>query len=142
MKTSMATSTPSVDSHHAADIPSDNTTVALLSYNIGITNKDVQGQGWAKSGGKRLRLKSDIEKIFTNQHGIQIALISEFGNMVDRLSTAEAIFLGIITELGLTNIQVFANAPYVALIDTMCWRVILCELIGNLCEKKSSSFSD
>ena len=67
--------------------------------------------------------------------------------MLDELShssggshtTAEGIFEDIIADLGLTHIQVKANAPYVALIDTTCWRVIKCELIGNLCDKKKSS---
>ena len=122
----MAASSPSVDSHHAAHISSDNTTVALVSYNVGIVNKEVKGQGWAKTGGKRLQLKSDVQKIFKNQHGIQIALISEMGNMIDKLSdssgdshpTAKGIFEGIIADLDLPHIQVRANEPYVALIDT------------------------
>ena len=147
----MAAMHPSVDSHHAAHISSDNTTVALMSYNVGITNKEVKSQGWAKAGGKRLKLNSDVQKIFKNQHGIQIALISEMGSMLNKLShssggshlTAQEIFEDIIAELNLTHIQVNANAPYVALIDTTCWRVTNCELIGNLCDKKnSSSFSN
>ena len=131
-----------VDSHHAADISSDNTTVALMSYNVGIQNKEVRSNGWAKSAGTRLKLKSDIEKIFRNQHGIQTALLCEIGRMWDKLSsggshpTAQEIFEGIIAELGLTHIQVNADEPYVALIDTRCWSVRYCLLIGDLCDKK------
>ena len=50
----MAAASASVDSHHAAHISSDNTTVALVSYSIGILNNEVKGQGWAKTGGKPL----------------------------------------------------------------------------------------
>ena len=48
MQTSMAASSPSADSHHAADIPSHDTTVALLSYNIGLLNKEVKRQMMGK----------------------------------------------------------------------------------------------
>ena len=37
MQTAMATANSSVDSHHAAEIAGQSTTVALVSYNIGIT---------------------------------------------------------------------------------------------------------
>ena len=121
MQTSMHASSSSVDSHHAALISSDNTTIALMSYDVGLFNKEVQSQIWAKTGRKRLKLKSDVQKIFKNQHGIQIALISEMGNMLDKLShssggshpTPEAIF-----------------------------ESINCELIDNLCDEKNSSFSN
>ena len=96
----MAASSRSAASHHAAHISSENTTVALVSYNVGINNDEVKSKGWAKTGGKLLKLKSDIEKIFKSHHGIQIVLISEMGNMLDKLShssggsrpTPEAIF--------------------------------------------------
>ena len=140
----MAASSPSVDPHHAAHISSDNTTVALVSYNVGILNSEVKSKGWAEKGEKRQKLMSDVEKIFKNEHGIQIALISEMGNMLDKLShssggshpTAEGIFEGIIADLNLKHIQVKANTPYVALLDTTYWRAKTCELIGNLCDKK------
>ena len=139
----MAASSTSVVSHHAADISSATTTVVLVSYNVEIPNIEVTGQGWAKPGGKQLKLKSDVEKIFKNRHGIHIALFSEVGNMLVRLShstgdshpTAQEMFEGIVADLNLTHIQVKANEPYVALIDTTWWRAITCKLIGNLCDK-------
>ena len=118
MQTSMAASSHSADSHHATHNSPDNTTVPLMSYNIGITNKDVKGRNWAKPGGKLLKLKTDVDNIFKNQLGIQIALLSEMGNMVDKLKNSQQIFEGIITDLGLEHIEVKAHAPYVALIDT------------------------
>ena len=136
----MAASSASVVSHHAADISSATTTVALVSYNVEIPNTEVTGQGWAKPGGKQLKLKSDVENIFKNRHGIHIALFSAVGNMLVRLShstgdshpTAQEMFEGILADLNLTHIQVKAHEPYVALIDTTWWRPITCKLIGNL----------
>ena len=127
MQTPMATANPSVDSHHAAKIACQSRTVALVSYTVGIHNNELRKKGWAKSG-KRFKLKADIQKIFVHQKVIQIGLFSQMGNMVHRLShssggshpTLEDIFQGIITELSLTHIQVWANAPYVALIDRTC----------------------
>ena len=121
-----------------------NRTALRRQVNVGILNNEVKSKGWAEVGGKLLKLKTDVQRIFENQHGIQIALFSDVGNMLDKLShssggshpTAEEIFEGIITDLGLTHIQVKANAPYVALIDTTCWRVRTCELIDNVCDKK------
>ena len=100
----MAASSSTIDSHHGMDILSDTTTVALLSYNVGINNDEVKSRGWAKNGGKLLKLKSDVRKIFENHHGIEIALFSEVGSMLGKLShsnggshpTAESIFKGII----------------------------------------------
>ena len=144
----MAASSHSVDSHPAAHISCDDTTVAVMSYNVGIHNEEVKSKGWAKSA-KLQKLKADVRMIFEHQHGIQITCISEMGNTVGRLShnsggphpTAQGIFEGIITDLGLTHIQVCAHAPYVALIDTLSWHVITCKLVDNLCgKKKKSSF--
>ena len=58
----MAASSGSVGSHHAAQVSSDNTTVALVSYNIGINNDEITRPGWANREGKLARLKSDVEK--------------------------------------------------------------------------------
>ena len=63
MHTSMAASSASADSHHAARTSSDNTTVALMSDNIGIQNQDVKGEKWTKSGGgygNRLRIRHAV----------------------------------------------------------------------------------
>lgn len=111
-----------------------------VGVDIGLVNNEVKSQRWVKTGRTRLKLKSDVQTIFKNQHAIQIALISEFGNTLQKLShnsggshpTAEAIFEGIMSKLHLTHIPMFANAPYVALKDTTCWQAINCELIGNL----------
>ena len=54
--------------------------------------------------------------------------------MLEKLSNdiAKAIFESIIAELHLTDIQVHANPPYVALIHTTYWRVETCFLIPGL----------
>ena len=144
MQTSMAASWTSVDLRHAGD-KSSGATVALMSYCVGIQNTEVDGRGWATRGGKLEKLRSDVENIFDHPQRIQIALFSDVGNMFVKLSdrsggphpTAEEIFTYIITDLRLAHIQVNANEPYVALIDTRSWQVTQCELIGDLCGKKN-----
>ena len=148
MQTSMAASWTSVDLRHAGD-KSSGATVALMSYCVGIQNTEVDGRGWATRGGKLEKLRSDVENIFDHPQRIQIALFSDVGNMFAKLSdrsggphpTAEEIFTYIITDLRLAHIQVNANEPYVALIDTRSWQVTQCELIGDLCAEKTSSFN-
>ena len=99
---------------------SSETAVALLSYNIGIQHGEITGKAWATRGGKLGKLLSDVQRIFNHGQRIQIALISEMGNMFEKLPDPiiEHIFNGIIKNLKMPNIQVNANAPYVELIDT------------------------
>ena len=140
----MAASTFGVDSDDDANMSPD-TTVTLVSYNIGLHNNEVTGKAWATPEGKREKLRSDAKEIFAHGQGIHIALFSEVGNMFDKLSdaTAENIFNDIIAELNMPYIEVKANAPYVALINTDWWQVSECKLIGNLCtKKKQSSFKN
>ena len=131
----MAASAASVDSHHAEDNPANGTCIALISYNLGINNKEVLNKAWQK-GPKRKKLKADIENIFSHANGIQGALLCEFGSMLEKLSKdiAKAVFESIIAELHLTDIQVYANPPYVALIHTTYWRVETCLLVPGLCD--------
>ena len=140
-----------VGSHHVA-------MVAALFYNVGLNNDEITGHNFFKQGGKFNKLKADIEATFTNNHGIQIALICEFGNMftcvdtqiakacssglmkqrdgrqqgVQYASTKE-LFEGILVELDLMYVTVIAQPAYVALIDTRFWRIITCEPLSGIC---------
>ena len=140
-----------VGSHHVA-------MVAALFYNVGLNNDEITGHNFFKQGGKFNKLKADIEATFTNNHGIQIALICEFGNMftcvdtqiakacssglmkqrdgrqqgVQYASTKE-LFEGILVELDLMYVTVIAQPAYVALIDTRFWRIITCERLSGIC---------
>ena len=138
----------SVDAHHAGHAFTD-TTLALMSYNIGIQNKEVHsGKNWTQ---KYKRIRADVEAAFTNEAGIQVLLISEFGNMFDDIdrhlrsgvaqptgnkvhSTCE-LFEDLLKSIKLSHIHVVADPPYVALIDSECWRVKHHEVLQNLCTK-------
>ena len=82
--TSDAMSTGSVDAHHVVgNCPDDaelaDTIVALMSYNIGINNNELNNKKtWAATYGE---LQDDIKAAFDHEAGIQILLLSEFGNM-------------------------------------------------------------
>ena len=80
---------------------SSETVVALVSYNIGINTGEITDKAWATPGGKLQKLLSDVKSIFNHGKGIQIALISEMGNMFEKLSNpiVEEIFKGIIENL-------------------------------------------
>ena len=68
----------SVDTHHAADAFTD---FALMSYNIGIQNAEIYGgKNWTN---KYKRLQDDVKSAFEHKVGIQVLLLSEFGNMFD-----------------------------------------------------------
>ena len=76
----------SVDAHHAATAITD-APVALMSYNIGINNNEPTG---TKSGSswhtmKYKKLQDDVKAAFHHGAGIQILLLSEFGNMVSSI---------------------------------------------------------
>ena len=79
-----ATSTGSVDAHHVADsclvdAELTDTIVALMSYNIGINNNELNNKKnrVAKYGA----LQVDIKVAFDHEAGFQILFLSEFGNM-------------------------------------------------------------
>ena len=67
----MAASSASVDPHHAARTSFDGTTVALVSYSVGIQSEEVKSKKWTKTGGKLEKLRSDVQKIFRNQQGVK-----------------------------------------------------------------------
>ena len=77
-------STDNVDAHHAADdCPDDaeltDTIVALMSYNIGINNNELNNKkNWAATYGE---LQGYAKAVFDHEAGIQILFLSEFGNM-------------------------------------------------------------
>ena len=54
------------------------TTIALMSYNIGIQNNEVGANYWEN---KYERLQDDVKSAFNHETGIQVLLLSEFGNM-------------------------------------------------------------
>ena len=124
----------SVDTHHAADAFTD---FALMSYNIGIQNAEVYGgRNWTN---KYRKLQNDVKSAFKHKVGIQVLLLSEFGNMFDDIdrhirsgvaqptghkvrSTCE-LFEDLLASIKLPHIRVVADPPYVALIDSECWQV-------------------
>ena len=136
------------DTHLAGHALSD-TVLALMSYNIGIQNKEVHsGKNWTQ---KYKRIRDDVEAAFTNEAGIQVLLISEFGNMFDDIdgvlssgvaqptgnkvrSTCE-LFEDLLKSIKLSHIRVVADPPYVALIDSECWQVEHHEVLENICTK-------
>ena len=130
------TSCSSADSHRAARVSPD-TMVALLSYNVGIQNKEIVGKNWKRKNGKYNKLKEDVRKTFAHGTGIQILLISEFGHMFQKLSNAKEIFKELFTtmlaQLDLTRVHLEVMPPYVALIDKTAWRVTKSELMTKLC---------
>jgi hypothetical protein len=129
------TSCSSADSHRA-DRVSPDTMAALLSYNVGIQNAEITGKKWTKKDGKYNLLKNDVQKTFEHDTGIQILLISEFGNMFDTISNAAEIFTTLLAELDLTHIHFEAMPPYVALIDKNCWQVKKSERMTKLCDHR------
>ena len=101
--------------------------LSLVSYNVGVNNNELQKI--QKKQAKYKKLWTDIKKTFTSEHSITIMLMCEFGYMLNPLSDPEItkVFEMILRELQLQHIKVFANAPYVALIDTSVWSVGECE---------------
>ena len=74
------------DAHPAADALTDDT-LALMSYNIGIQNTEIpQGRKLGNWGTKWQKLQDDVKSAFTHETGIQVLLLSEFGNMFDEIS--------------------------------------------------------
>ena len=136
----------SVDTHHAADTFTD---FALMSYNIGIQNAEIYGgKNWTN---KYKRLQDDVKSAFKHKVGIQVLLLSEFGNMFDDIdrhlrsgvaqptghkvrSTCE-LFEDLLKSIKLSHIHVVADPPYVALIDSECWQVEHHEVLENICTK-------
>ena len=73
------------DAHPAADALTDDT-LALMSYNIGIQNNEIpQGRKLGNWGTKWQKLQDDVKSAFTHETGIQVLLLSEFGNMFDSI---------------------------------------------------------
>ena len=120
----------SVDAHHAAGAFTD-TTVALMSYNLGINKDEVVGKHWPK---KYKKLRDDVESAFIHETGIQVLLLSEFGNMFhpidldlscgvtqptgDTVYCTRELFENLLADIDLPHIHFIANAPYVVLFDT------------------------
>ena len=102
--------------------------MSCVSYNVGVNNNEIQKIQSQQRKYKKLR--TDIKTTFTSEHSITIMLMCEFGNMFSPLSNLETkeVFEMILRELDLQHIQVFANAPYVALIDTSVWLVVKREM--------------
>ena len=133
--------------HHTATKSDDNggvhhntTTFCMLSYNIGIQNNEAHKI--IARDTKYQSLRDDIRVTFNNEHNITIMLISEFGNMWKVIDheleshgwSTEGVFTTILRELGLEYIKVYANAPYVALIDSRVW-FVTATVEMNLCAR-------
>ena len=140
----------SVGSHHT-----DDTVVAIAYYNLGVQNKQVTGKHWNKKGGAAQLIAKDIEAIFSAKHGIQVVLLSEFGNMyrsidksfrqrsvgpLDRAANNSTVsfFQALLRDLKLDDITVHALAPYVALVNSEVWEVEKCEALFGLCSKREN----
>ena len=65
--------------------------VALLSYNVGIMNNAISGKNWNQISGRYNKLRKDVADTFYHDASIQIMLISEFGEMLKKLSDVEQI---------------------------------------------------
>ena len=125
----------SVGSHHAEDI-----VCSVVSYNIGVQNREVIGRNWYRKADLILR---DMLAIFESSHGVQVALLSEFGNMYACIddqweSDTKSFFEGIVREMHNDDLSVFALPPYVALVDSSVWEVKLCEKVFELCDIKGN----
>ena len=81
---SSGTENTSVDAHHAGYAFTD-TTIALVSYNLGINNNEVPSSNSCKWTSKWKRLRNDIASAFKHEIGVQVVLISEFGNMFESI---------------------------------------------------------
>ena len=69
-----------VGSHHTGDI-----VVAMAYYNLGVQNLQITGKNWNKKGGTAQLIATDIEAIFSAKRGIEVVLLSGFGNMYDSI---------------------------------------------------------
>ena len=78
--TAAQASSGSVDAHHAADAMQV-TSVALMSYNVGIANTEPRGKNWIRHKRKYYRLRDDIKSTFAHEKSIEILLLCEFGSM-------------------------------------------------------------
>ena len=125
------------------------TTIALMSYNIGINNNEVGANYWEN---KYRKLQNDVRSAFTHAAGIEVLLLSEFGNMFKSIDailssgfkqptghwvySTEELFEDLLADIDIKHICVYANAPYVALIDSECWQVRHREVLEKLCTKE------
>ena len=98
--------------HLVSDDLATEAVVAIAYYNVGIQNKEILGDKWTKSKGKREKLKTDIYAIVLPAHGIQVLLICEYGQMhpnIDEVVQSgghnpalmtESVFKKILREIG------------------------------------------
>ena len=98
--------------------------LCVVSYNVGVNNNEIEKI--RNKEAKYKKLLADIKQTFTSEHSITIMLMCEFGYHFDRISNDEItkVFEMILRDLRLQHIKVFANAPYVALINTSVWSVL------------------
>ena len=156
--TAAQASSGSVDAHHAADAMQV-TSVALMSYNVGINNTEPRGKNWIRHKRKYYKLRDDIKSTFAHEKSIEILLLCEFGFMNSSIdvelshgveqpmgdtwcnvySTYE-LFKKMLMDIEMTHIEVIAHPPYVALYDTTSWRVRIAEKKDKLCNTKPNLF--
>ena len=90
-------------SNQGSATPADHTSVGVMSYNVGFQTSEIGKPNWHKPHGKLERFRRDVEKAFDYEYscGIQILLISEFGNMDNKVTATHAgdIMTGIVDAL-------------------------------------------
>ena len=64
--------------------------------------------------GKYNKLGKDVQATFDHETGIEMLLISEFGDMFQKLSNVEEIFTTLLAELDLTFVHLEVMPSYVA----------------------------
>ena len=104
----------------------------LTFYTIGLQTNQVKQKKWSV---KVSELTADIQSIIEKGH-VNGIFLSEVGKMVnvieEPLLCVQAFFNNILQELGLPRWKVFADTPYVALLDVSVWKVKEREQIHNL----------
>jgi len=130
------------------------TAVAFAYYNVGIQNAEVLSQT-TKWHGEVKRLEDDIQAAFNSEHGLEVLLLSEFGNMYDAIDVvfrtlrksgggfppardAQEFFEHLLQRVDLGHITVHANVPYVSLVDGQTWYVASCDTLYKVCTHRQN----
>ena len=77
---------------------------------LAFTTRKSPGHVGEKTNGKYNKLKNDVQATFRHKTGIQILLITEFGNMFEKLSNVEQIFTTLLDDLNLFFYRLRGNA--------------------------------
>ena len=125
------------EAHLAVEYP-----IAMLFYSMGIQNAMAGTRNWWR---RLAQIEQDVRRVFESDYAVQGLFISEFGNMFQSIDSALApwhhqntqeLFEAMLATLGLDHIKVYADPPYVALVDADRWHVESCEKLSNLCAER------